>query len=43
MESIANFYIINSSSFFAYYYFKKHKNLTIKNSLSQLLDNLTQV
>lgn len=39
MQNIVNFYVINFISFFANHYFKKCKNLTIKNSINQLINN----
>lgn len=36
---MTNFYAISSSFFLAYHYFKKCKNSTFKNRISQLSDN----
>lgn len=43
IKNVANFYIIGSSFFLACYYFEMYKNLTIKDCISQLLDNLALV
>lgn len=37
---MTNFYAIDSSSLLAHQHFKKHKNASIKDNMSQLLDNL---